>query len=371
MSLVGSKSGCKFRLADPSVSAVHCSLLRTPEGLWVVDLLGRGGITVNDVLVRFALLADNDVLRVGRYQIRIKSRFDEGNSASTTPKAAPRSSALVSRPSRPATLEPIIPLEGSIGPETTQLETTSEALTPVSVSAQSSAIEWVSPPRSPIQLEKGEISESLLVPLVNQFGLMQQNMLDQFQQTISMLVSMFGNLQREQLDTIREELDQIHSLTKEFHALKSKLEKRSGDEASPTPERPAPLPPQGALLGFASAAGESDKRGLGTQTALRRETAQSQPAPTFTSPALSGVESRGAHLTPDSPGTLPPVHASSDASAPEASGTSSASPGAPTGEATREADRDTVIWLHERMMLLQQERETRWQKILKLLPGLS
>jgi hypothetical protein len=30
-----------------------------------------------------------------------------------------------------------------------------------------------------------------------------------------------------------------------------------------------------------------------------------------------------------------------------------------------------MIWLHQRMMTLQQERETRWQKILKLLPGLS
>ena len=75
MSLIGSASGCKFRLADPSVAPFHCGLLRTPLGLWVVDLLAPDGIGVNDALVRYALLADNDVLRVGRYRIRIRSRF--------------------------------------------------------------------------------------------------------------------------------------------------------------------------------------------------------------------------------------------------------------------------------------------------------
>jgi hypothetical protein len=35
------------------------------------------------------------------------------------------------------------------------------------------------------------------------------------------------------------------------------------------------------------------------------------------------------------------------------------------------SERDSVAWLHQRIMTLQQERETRWQKILKLLPGVS
>ena len=75
MSLIGSAGGCKFRLADPSVAPFHCSLLRSPVGLWVVDLLGPDGIGVNDAPVRYALLTDNDVLKVGRYRIRIRSRF--------------------------------------------------------------------------------------------------------------------------------------------------------------------------------------------------------------------------------------------------------------------------------------------------------
>ena len=74
MSLIGSASGCKFRLTDASVSRFHGSLLRTSAGLWIVDLLGQGGITVNEVPVRFSQLADGDVLRIGRYQIRVRCR---------------------------------------------------------------------------------------------------------------------------------------------------------------------------------------------------------------------------------------------------------------------------------------------------------
>ena len=74
MSLIGSASGCKFRLTDASVSRFHGSLLRTSAGLWIVDLLGQRGITVNEVPVRFSHLTDGDVLSIGRYQIRVQFR---------------------------------------------------------------------------------------------------------------------------------------------------------------------------------------------------------------------------------------------------------------------------------------------------------
>ena len=74
MSLVGSASGCKFRLTDASVSRFHASLVRTPVGLWIVDLLGQGGIRVNDVPRRFSHLVDGDQLQIGRYQIRVMYR---------------------------------------------------------------------------------------------------------------------------------------------------------------------------------------------------------------------------------------------------------------------------------------------------------
>ena len=74
LSLIGSASGCKFRLTDPSVSRFHGSLLQTPSGLWIVDLLGQKGIVVNEVPVRSSRLVDGDVVKIGRYQIRIRCR---------------------------------------------------------------------------------------------------------------------------------------------------------------------------------------------------------------------------------------------------------------------------------------------------------
>ena len=46
LSLVGTAPICQVRLRDPRVSSVHCSLVRTAEGFWVIDLGGRGGVRV-------------------------------------------------------------------------------------------------------------------------------------------------------------------------------------------------------------------------------------------------------------------------------------------------------------------------------------
>jgi hypothetical protein len=73
--------------------------------------------------------------------------------------------------------------------------------------------------------------------------------------------------------------------------------------------------------------------------------------------------SKGSESSPPSSAKI-----SFDSSSPERSGGAEAQPrtGSPPG-----SDRDVIVWLHQRMATLQQERETRWQKILKLLPGLS
>ena len=74
---------------------------------------------------------------------------------------------------------------------------------------------------SPSTWPNPDLTESMLVPLVNQFGLMQQQMFDQFQQAMAMMVQMFGTMHRDQMEVIRAELDRLHELTEEFHALKT------------------------------------------------------------------------------------------------------------------------------------------------------
>jgi len=382
MSLIGSASGCKFRLADPSVSSFHCSLLKTPLGLWVIDLLGPDGISVNDALVRYALLADNDVLKVGRYRIRVHSRFTDrelrgSNSANHRSVTVPGSQPLRRNP-----LEPVFPggdsrFTGSPVPGPTPWQGSGlGALMPLQ-HGQSSDIGWVSAASEPIRLERGEISDSVLVPLVNHFGMMQQQMLDQFQQAIAMLVQMFGKLHSDQMDTIRKELDQLRDLTKEFQALKLELAARSQDQ---------PL-----ISGVATSTGSGDLKTHRVEKASDAEEQANLRADDAVNPVAARIGPVSGLVPPVS---TPPGGSSGSASKAVSDASRSQVPLGPSlsqapldssgsgqpdtgsaqtraGGSNPESDRDVIIWLHQRMMTLQQERETRWQKILKLLPGLS
>lgn len=69
MTLLGRDDRCRITCGDDRISRVHCSLLLTPTGLWVIDLLGRGGITVNGTRQAVALLGEGDELGVGQYRM--------------------------------------------------------------------------------------------------------------------------------------------------------------------------------------------------------------------------------------------------------------------------------------------------------------
>src|SRR5262245_46752960 len=43
LTLAGRAPGCKLQLADVTVSRFHCAFLGTPQGLWLIDLLGKDG----------------------------------------------------------------------------------------------------------------------------------------------------------------------------------------------------------------------------------------------------------------------------------------------------------------------------------------
>lgn len=75
VTLVGRDERCRVTLADPSVSQAHCSLILLPSGLWVFDLLGKGGTHVNGEPATIAHLAEGSTFHVGpyRFQIRYKT----------------------------------------------------------------------------------------------------------------------------------------------------------------------------------------------------------------------------------------------------------------------------------------------------------
>jgi pSer/pThr/pTyr-binding forkhead associated (FHA) protein len=53
LTLVGTATACGVRLPEKSVSRYQCALLRTATGTWAVDLLGRHGIAINEMGVRY------------------------------------------------------------------------------------------------------------------------------------------------------------------------------------------------------------------------------------------------------------------------------------------------------------------------------
>jgi pSer/pThr/pTyr-binding forkhead associated (FHA) protein len=69
--LVGSSPACRVRLRDTRVSKYHCSLVRTPQGVWLVDLLNGTGTCLNGQSLRWALLNEGDCLQVGPYGLRV------------------------------------------------------------------------------------------------------------------------------------------------------------------------------------------------------------------------------------------------------------------------------------------------------------
>lgn len=71
LTLIGGAPMCDLRLLDRSISNVHASLVLTPDGLWAVDLLGRGGILVNQQPVRMGKLDDGSELQIGCFACKV------------------------------------------------------------------------------------------------------------------------------------------------------------------------------------------------------------------------------------------------------------------------------------------------------------
>jgi pSer/pThr/pTyr-binding forkhead associated (FHA) protein len=69
--LVGSSPACRIRLREAGVARYHCSLLRSPEGVCIIDLLNEAGTCLNGQPVRWALLKEGDQLQVGPYVLRL------------------------------------------------------------------------------------------------------------------------------------------------------------------------------------------------------------------------------------------------------------------------------------------------------------
>ncbi|HWL07475.1 MAG TPA: FHA domain-containing protein [Planctomicrobium sp.] len=69
ITLVGRDDRCRITVADERLSRVQCALLLLPSGLWVVDLMGKGGVQLDGHACNCGLLAPGAVLEIGSYRL--------------------------------------------------------------------------------------------------------------------------------------------------------------------------------------------------------------------------------------------------------------------------------------------------------------
>ena len=299
LTLVGSSPFCKVRLAAPGVSPFHCSLLRTAAGVWVVNL-GRDGLTVNASSIRAARLEDRDELQLGAVTIRVFFK-------------AP------------------LPANGKLGsPVGTMISPVTLLAHPTSVSRELATSRVNSVWRSPGQTveslpadrtsNEAELTESLLTLAFDKFEEMQQQFLDQFQQTALMMFRALGSMHRDQMEELRGKLDSLQQLGDDFKALQAQMAN------TPPPAPSAPIHEQ-------------------------------KPAPTTPQPGPS---------TPPAPATV----GASPSIAPAENGTD------PLREKLRlladdpnNQSKNVHEWMIGRLAALETEQRTRWQKILDMVRG--
>lgn len=73
VTLIGRSRVAQVRLKHDSVSLVHCSLIVTQSGVWIVDLLGRNGTLINGRSVQYGRLVKGDIIKVGEFHLQVNS----------------------------------------------------------------------------------------------------------------------------------------------------------------------------------------------------------------------------------------------------------------------------------------------------------
>jgi pSer/pThr/pTyr-binding forkhead associated (FHA) protein len=310
LALVGNSPGCKIRLDDEEISRFHCGLVKTPKGLWAVDLLSTNGMTVNEAKVRVAPLNDADQLRVGNFTI--------------CPRYEAKKPILVEYPSTHAIP---IPVDSDSAGGTTSIQTASPVVG-VERSSQRIAATWQ--PNG--QLAADATASPLVVQLAQLqqqfFAQMQQQMADQFQQAMGLFVEAFWTMHREQSGLVRRELKRIRRLTEKLTLLQTELGKLSDTPAADQ-------------LPHAIRAHRSQ---------------QSSAVPSSEPPKPREDDVVSSVTTPESPSGP-----TKTARAPK--------PRLTTNKGQSPAEMHA--WLHLRVNEIQKQRNSSWQRILNLIQGKS
>jgi pSer/pThr/pTyr-binding forkhead associated (FHA) protein len=282
ITLIGRSPECKIRLTADDIAGYHCGLVLGPDGAWVVDLSGRG-VVVNGERMRVSPLRHGAELWVGRFLIGVQYP-----TISNTPAIG-----------RPGTLTPPNPIQGltlSTGqrrPGSSILRPTPEdevELGAVPIPDPSSGLPsshimadafrlWGNvtgvpapvsnpilvtgsgptppvipiPPTGPTRSPStngtiGDLFSSPLEPtdsvaqLLGQLGEIHGQMFAQFQQSLVLMVQLFGCLGKDQLPAMQRELCRIQELNGELAQLQGEVARRAIEVSGPPSPTRTPSP---------------------------------------------------------------------------------------------------------------------------------
>jgi pSer/pThr/pTyr-binding forkhead associated (FHA) protein len=374
LTFVGQATECKVRLTDTSVSAFHCSLLRTRHGVWMVDLLSRNGTLLNGKALRWGLLRDRDELKVGTFLIRF--HYDQVPAAPSTATAAsaptstgPNRSRAAERDDNKATwtrpeTDPL-PFVEPIEPRTALV---ANGATSSAEAARATEEMLNSIAATPVPTG-ADFWQSMVGPLFNQFSLMQQNMFDQFQKSLLMVVQVLNSQQKTQFDLVRDELDSLRKLNVELASLQAELVRHQQGGISGAPRDDADRRQHSRARARETwvDAPESATAARGFATGPAAAQASSEK--------LNSADELRSAKDPDVPGT-----ASTVAPSTYAGSAGAANDAHDPGEALQDSDlvaddtatlppEDVHKLITERLQALQAERLSLWQKILKKIVG--
>jgi pSer/pThr/pTyr-binding forkhead associated (FHA) protein len=331
LTLVGRSTWCRLGLTHAEVSKIHCALLRTQEGAWLIDCFGRGGTRVNGELIRWVLLEDGDEIGVGPFRFFVRFR-----SSSTVADAESGESTV------------------TLGGELARMSSRAVQMLPTTGAAVSGL-----PAAS-----RSELVEPYLAHLTSQFGQLQQQMFDQFQQAMTMMAQMFGTLHRDQAMLVREELDQLRRLSQDLHSLQAKLVTRS----------PAATPPAFGEALVADALARIEALLSPSATTPCTTAAPSGNGPDDSAPAGRGPEQA---TSPQAPGAgehgaagtgamttacRPSAEKNGEPPPSSRAEPAAARPGIPT-------DEEIHALLHRRIATLRKEQQGHFQRIVELMFG--
>ena len=131
VSLFGSHAECKFQLNSRAVGPVHCSLVATPQGVWLVHLAAGRQTHLRGQPVRVAPVPNGSQLAIGRFEVVVEQR-DAADEEGLVPDTSGRSSL-------PAMVPPVAASPAVSGDHTLarQLGVTSEEWSALQATASS------------------------------------------------------------------------------------------------------------------------------------------------------------------------------------------------------------------------------------------